>query len=506
MANILFINNGVFENLGIEFISAFLKKNGHTVSLSVDPALFSDTFLNNSLLSILFSFEKTILEDIYRKKPSLICFSVLTDTYVWALKIAEKIKRAVDIPIIFGGIHPTLLPDLVINNKAVDMVCIAEGETPLLELANSLDRGNIDYGIRNIWFKKDGEIIKNQLRPTNKDLDGLPFPDKEIFYNINRNYAHEYVTMTGRGCPFDCAYCSNHAIRKVYAEPYVRKRSVDNVITEIMEARERYRMKYIWFMDDLFFLEKDWLKDFSREYSNNIKIPFFCYVHPRQIDEEAAELLRKAGCNEVGIGVQTLSKRSKEMIKRFESEAEIKSALKIIKEKNMLVVTENIVGLPLEGEEDLSALASFYNDIRPSIIIMNWLRFYPKTELLNAKLRQEGSQHAIKAVNEGLNTQIGWQRNISNEGLIKRMVILIETLPLFPRIIVSVFINKKLYRFIPLWAKCISYILRIFRFSFLGKLIYRQTIHDSGARVYARSYLFFMFKRLLISFGSRICI
>jgi anaerobic magnesium-protoporphyrin IX monomethyl ester cyclase len=499
LANILFINNGVFENLGIEYISAFLKKNGHKVSLSVDPALFSDTFHNNSLLSSLFSFEKIILEDIYRKKPSLICFSVLTDTYAWALKIAEKIKQAVDIPIIFGGIHPTLLPDLVISNKAVDMVCIAEGEAPLLELVNSLDRGNIDYSIQNIWFKKNGKIIKNSLRPTKKDLDSLPFPDKEIFYSISRNYAREYVTMTGRGCPFDCTYCSNHAIKKVYTEPYVRKRSVDNVITEIIEARQRYNMKYIWFMDDLFFLEKDWLRNFSQEYSNNIKIPFFCYVHPQQIDEEAAELLKRAGCNEVGVGVQTLSKRSKGMIKRFESEAEVRGALKIIKEKNMFVVTENIVGLPLEGEEDLSALAMLYNDIRPSIIIMNWLRLYPKTEILNAELlREEGAEQAIKAVNEGLNTQIGWQRNIPNEGLIERMVILIEASPFFPRSIVAVFINKKLYRFIPLWAKYISYLLRILRFSFLGKLIYRETVHDSGARVYVSNYLFFIFKRLLI--------
>ena len=87
----------------------------------------------------------------------------MTDFYEWACNIAEKIKEEINVPIIVGGIHPTSVPDRVMKNKNFDMLCIGEGEFAMLELANSLQRGEMDYSIKNIWFRRGEEIIKNEI-------------------------------------------------------------------------------------------------------------------------------------------------------------------------------------------------------------------------------------------------------------------------------------------------------------------------------------------------------
>ena len=112
----------------------------------------------------------------------LIGFSVISDTYGWACQIAGELIKRIDIPVIFGGIHPTSVPDIVIKEDFVDYVCAGEGEEAMVELCDALQQGKDTTSIRNVWTKRNGRIIKNPLRPLISDLDSLPFPDKELYY------------------------------------------------------------------------------------------------------------------------------------------------------------------------------------------------------------------------------------------------------------------------------------------------------------------------------------
>ena len=168
-------------SLSVACLSAFLKKNGHEVRVIFDPKQFGKAYANNKYLSELFSRRSLILSCLKEFSPDLIGFSVFTSNYQWALGLAGEIKKSMDVPIIFGGIHATLVPEVVIEEAAVDMVCVGEGEEPLLELLRRLKDKNKDYSIRNIWFKESARVIRNEIRPLTQDLDSLPFPDRGVF-------------------------------------------------------------------------------------------------------------------------------------------------------------------------------------------------------------------------------------------------------------------------------------------------------------------------------------
>ena len=177
---VVFVCSGV-ENIAIEFLSSFIKSKGHETDLVFDPSLFSSEAVSFSRLASFFDTRKELAHQVVNKKPDLICFSVLTLNYQRSLIIARLIKKInKKIPIVFGGIHPTCVSEIVIKEKAVDIVCVGEGENALAELLPSLKKGNLDTSINNLWFKKGKKIIKNPLRPLISDLDKLPFPDKEL--------------------------------------------------------------------------------------------------------------------------------------------------------------------------------------------------------------------------------------------------------------------------------------------------------------------------------------
>lgn len=190
------------------------------------------------------------------------------------------------IPIVFGGIHPTCVPEEVIKNDFVDFVIRGEGEYALLDLVNSLDSGGFNYEIKSVWFKKNGEIIRNPLHPLIQDLDKLPFPDKELFCREDSNFKTGHLLMTGRGCFYRCTFCMNNFLKSLYpGERYVRRRSVDNVILELEIVKNKYSISQIEICDDLFCYDKKWLKEFSKKYSDKINIPFHIFAHPQEIDE-----------------------------------------------------------------------------------------------------------------------------------------------------------------------------------------------------------------------------
>jgi len=160
---ITFVHRGR-ENLGIEYLSAILKKAGHSVSLAYDHGLFSteDNLFYIPVLEKCFSQKKEILKTIEKTNPDAVAFSVYTGTYKWCCDVAKEIKEKFKLPIIFGGIHPTLVPEICLNNDFVDFVIVGEGEEALLEFANGMPLEKI----KNLCYKKNGTknekiIIKN---------------------------------------------------------------------------------------------------------------------------------------------------------------------------------------------------------------------------------------------------------------------------------------------------------------------------------------------------------
>lgn len=389
---VLFIYGGA-ENLGIEYMSSFLQSKGHQVELLFDPAAFSgDILFNNRLLASMFSVDKAIVKKAVDIKPDLIGFSAYTGNYRWCLKIAQSIKEHSAVPIVFGGVHTTAVPERVLQNSFVDYAIVGEGEYPLLDLIENFHKGPEGLlNIPNLCFNYKGSAHINSPRSYIENLDALPFPDKSLFYDKVTLLEDNYLITTSRGCPYNCTYCSNNMYHGLYdrEKKHIRRRSPDNVIEELIWVKKRGRAKLINFADDVFTSSRSWLEEFMEKYSTAIDMPFFCSVHPLTINRDIVCLLKQGRCWLVTMGVQSGSERIRsEIFNRKGSNQQIIDTVASIKEMGIKISIDNIFGAPTETESDLEQGLALYKQIKADRILTFWLTYYPKTRIIDIACQQ----------------------------------------------------------------------------------------------------------------------
>ncbi len=441
------------ESLGIEYLSAVLKKAGHETKLIIDPELFSDSHIEIKFLAKIFNFKKKIIKRAKKYGPDVVCFSVISDYYNWAKDIAREIKNELDVPIIFGGIHATSVPERVIRNSFVDFVVVGEGEFAILEIINSMKSGRKKTDIKNVWMKNNGKIISNPLRPLEKNLDSLPYPDKDIFYDEIPNIRYGYSMITSRGCPFRCSYCNNSLLKRLYdgKGEYLRRRTVDNVIDELKLAKKKYDIRTVIFHDEIFTYDVGWLREFANKYKKEINLPFFCWIHPNTVNELTVELLEKAGCATVQMGVQTMNENTRKMIlQRYGSNEQLKRAVGLLIKSKIWLITDNILGLPGQENSELMELLKFYNENRVDQINIYWLRYFPKTEIVDIAKRggflNDGQIENLEECVSSKRFTSGGDTFNKNESKIGSLILLTQVLP---KGVVDFLVRRKLYKLSP---------------------------------------------------------
>lgn len=369
--NILFIHPR-YELLSIEYLSAILKKQRHSVSLVF--------LIPSHPKSKRHDFNRTV-SDIIKLEPDLIGFSINAFQYRFAIEISKAIKdKYKEIPIIFGGSQAIVTPEAVIRNPSVDMVCVGEGEEAIVELTNSLStKEPMDINIKNIWFKRNGDLIRNEIRPLIEDLDQIPLPDKMLFYDKAPWMQEKYITLTSRGCPYSCNYCLNSAMKQLYTGKgrYIRHRSVNHVLRELKWAKENFRPRSIGFVDAHFPYSLKWLRELVPRYKKEMGLPFSCEIHPHYATEEMVNLLKEAGCFFIEMGIESVNEKTREAtLNRFGTNEEIIMAAKSYHRANLSFSVNHIFNIPFEDRKDHINALMFYNLIRPSFILPLPLIYY----------------------------------------------------------------------------------------------------------------------------------
>ena len=330
----------------IAALSAFLKKNGHSVD-------FLELILNEKITDTDFSRLKAKIESFM---PDIIGFSSYELSFAWIQELSDFIKSGfVNIPIIVGGYHATLAPEEVIAHPSIDMICRGEGEYALMELLTQMSKGVINKNISNIWFKDGKEIIRNGIGPMITDLDKLPFVDRAI-YRIGEGDNQYLEIMGSRGCPYECTNCCNSAFKDLYGDRagYLRFRSPDHIISEIEECLRWHTFSRIFFEDDTFTASLKWLKEFSEKYKKNVKLPFVCNVRPETGNLERLGLIKEAGCDTISIGVEAGDEYVRRtVLNRRMTNKQIIDAFKNAKKLKLKTKSFNMVGLPHENRRAL---------------------------------------------------------------------------------------------------------------------------------------------------------
>ena len=288
---------------------------------------------------------------------------------------------------VVGGPHPTFFPEIIETNE-VDIICRGEGDDALPELLNKLQAGEDYSDIPNLWVKKDGQVIKNPMRPLVQDLDRLPFPDRDSFLKYYA-YAHSSVKhfLAGRGCPYDCAYCFNHKLKKMYRDEagvsqYCRLRSVENVVAEVEQVRAKYPLKIVYFHDDLFIMNRDMAQGIRRPLQP-ARGPADDLLRARQPHQRGGG----PGAQEGELHHHRHGHRERQrdaaqtVLKRDMTNAKIIEAADLFHKYGISIMTQNMVGLPEETIENAYETIEVNVRVRPDYAWSSIFQPYPRTEL-----------------------------------------------------------------------------------------------------------------------------
>lgn len=354
---------------GIGALSAVLKRHGHQTRLHYLFGEYRPASLKAEL-------------ETYR--PDVIAFSAVSPQYRYIRQLFHELHPFPAFTV-FGGQHATLAPQCIEELPGLNAVCVGEGEMPLLELVEALARGQTPDAIASLWLRQpDGRIARHPTRPFIQDLDALPFVDRELFdyQTIIDSDFHTALFMFSRGCPYNCTFCSNHALKEQQEGTYVRFRGVDSCLQEIREVVSRYRVSSLYFNDDCFTAKRSFVDAFCARYPTAFKLPFDINARPETLTDDICRKLKEAGCRRVSIGIESGSERfRREVLGRRQTNEQIARGFEACRRAGLKTKSFNIVGFPRETPEDFRETVELNARINPDSVIIGIFEPYPGTQL-----------------------------------------------------------------------------------------------------------------------------
>jgi radical SAM superfamily enzyme YgiQ (UPF0313 family) len=326
------------------------------------------------------------------RKADLVGISITTYNAKRGFEIAERIKK----PIVFGGIHASLMPEECLMHG--DYVIRGDGQS-ILELVEYLAHSRI-IDIRrvpNLVYKKDDEIIYNASETSAVNI----VPDfslvKDYYkFSLNRLLRIPLFVNASRGCPYNCTFCS---IKAIY--PDVKKKETETVIKDIKSQIKnqpflaKFFPKVIWITDDNFFADITWAKDLLKELAK-IKSNYKFVIQARvdiAYDDELLILMKKANIGIGYMGIETLNPRSLENLKKDSSLEDIIYAVERIKSHGIAVHGLFVFGDDEFQKGDGLKVAQFAKQHNLSGVLIQPLTPFPGTNLFKIMKKENRILH-----------------------------------------------------------------------------------------------------------------
>lgn len=360
--------NFLFPPLELMYLSAIIKK------WKKDDCILIDAIAEG------LSFKKVITL-IKSYQPDLLVFLAGIESFGFDIEIMNHLKQQIpSLKITALGYIPSISAKEVLEkNKVLDYIVMNEPEISFSEFYDALKEKKYPQGISGIAYRENSNIVITGPRKRIKDLDKLPFADHSL---IKMNLYNEFLLnkpftalQTSRGCPFECAFCI-----PMYGREIVY-RSVENILAEIEELLSKYKIKTIRFIDDTFTLHKNRILELCRNIlTRNLHFGWSCLSRVDTLDNQMLDLMNKAGCRRIYLGIETSSQRLLDFYKKGYKADLIKETVKMIKKHSIEVVGFFIVGGPQNNEEFKQDM-SLTKEIKLDYIIVQKITSYIGTPL-----------------------------------------------------------------------------------------------------------------------------
>lgn len=327
---------------------------------------------------------------IAEKNPLCVGLSVMTGVQTrQSAELSKKIKTLNKaIPIIWGGIHPSLLPEQCLGEDYIDFVVISEGEITTTELVEKIIRGGDFHDVLGIGYKQAGKITINPNRPFIANLDDFRLDwsllDLELYISPLKNFKRVIAYKASRGCPFNCSFCYNNA----FNQNKWRVWSVEAVAEDINWLKEHYQIDAVKFYDDNFFVDKNraW------QILEKINLPTHLEVRIDTIDDDLAQKLKEFRVFDMLIGVESGSDRILSLIDKRFTVDRILAGVKLLAKYNLPATYSAIVGLPTETKEEFDRTVDLFNQIKkiqPSAVFsLGAYLPYPGSKMYDFAIKQ----------------------------------------------------------------------------------------------------------------------
>jgi len=366
--------------MGLATIAAVLERQGYKVAVVDANAL------------------KLTPEDIapYVTDADVVGLTAMTPTINTAITIARHLKKATpDLTVILGGAHATLLPEETLaSTPEIDVVVRGEGEQTIVELLQALEYKQPLSKILGISYRKDGEVVSNQQRSTNVNLDSLPFlayhllPWRRYEPHPPHGRALPFAAIiTSRGCPYLCSYCS----KPIFGSKF-RAQSPERVVDEVAYYKDKFGVKELAFYDDVFTLDKKRAYAIAEEIiKRGLKICWTCETRVNLVDKDLLHHMKQAGCYTIAYGIESGSQEILDTLNKGITLEQAEEAIRLTREVGLQTIGYFMIGSPGENRENIGQTIEFARKLRLDFAQFAITTPFPGTELYNLYLKDKGN-------------------------------------------------------------------------------------------------------------------
>ncbi|MFC1950546.1 B12-binding domain-containing radical SAM protein [Chloroflexota bacterium] len=302
-------------------------------------------------------------KELKSRNPDVFAATVWGVDYNIALKslrIAKELNPRVIV--VVGGVYPTVVPEALVGQKDIDYIVRGEGELALVKLLRNLEAG------------KSVERVIEGERP---DLDELPFIDRELFdykAELNSPCLGEYsgleppfvTILTSRGCKYNCSFCQ--PTQRMIFGRQVRQRSVENVMAELKQLRDKYHFKSFMIYDDTFIQDVDWVREFCHQYrANGFTQPFWAETRADIVckQEKIIAELSRTGLSALAIGFESGNDRVLKLLKKGVTVEQNYRAAEICQKYGIRFQGGFMFGIPGETNAEMMDTVRMIKRIKP---------------------------------------------------------------------------------------------------------------------------------------------